>query len=246
MEALPGAKAFSVLRDGRYIHPNVSMRIVRRGPISMAGSIHPGNISQLFSFRGAEDSFYAKAVAYMDSVGKTNVLFWDQGRGLVGNNIHHRDALSFLVSHDSSFLARLAERDSIAGVKLDSDYILDQAVALESTANDLIRVRNLETMPTSIIERAQGFQFTARSVGGSLKVTDFSIDSSITAAQINHGLAVNAGMLSNMLETVHRAMDPEVVGYRAIGLLDKPPRRLLIDGSLQLPVGRDFIKHYRH
>lgn len=175
-------------------------------------SLSPRNAPHIFSYptqAGQRQRFWAKAVTYVDSRGRSHVVFFSQqepravnSSSQQGANVHHRDVLQNFVMAD-------AERESLSmSGRVEYDEI---SRLIDASENDL-RQRDTRSIPGFLLERSQGFQFTARRnrATGSLEITDFAVDSSITSAQLRQRTPLRADRLAREILTVVRAIDPSL------------------------------------
>jgi len=191
------------------------------------------NVDKLFTHQPFADNPKLRAIkgiSYIDEDGQYHVRFWSTGDGIVGNNVHHRDALSNLIDEEAD---NLIER----GIEINNDKILDNGIRRKSIAVDISEIRTQDSFPDNILTRSHGFQFIIDDTG---KIIRFDIDSSIISAQISKGIVINSQELSNMIKLVHESIEPSLRGYKVIRI--KSLEDLKLNSPLNLPDGLKAIQ----
>ncbi len=186
-----------------------------------------GNANRIFrhNFDSTQpEKFGAKAVALKTILGNIEVWFFATGEGPVGNNVHHRDVLSSMSRssteraqqwlnsmHNMSLI--YTERGRLSGQRrtfeefLQFQYFMDTTFNRLVDASEAIRLRGINHRSRKssafdiMMSRAQGYQMTAEYRNGQVVITDFKIDSSITAYQEAEGLNLDSRMQNQLLKT---------------------------------------------
>lgn len=189
----------------------------RKTPLFTA--ITKSNIEFLFShqYDSNEPNLYgAKGIVVHEIFGGPQVYFFRSGDGPAANNIHHRDALSFVMKENARFARHWHETmmslflnhgdrfnlpsqppPSENQLELWFDGLFTFLEHFDDTATSMSlrginRELHLNSIARSYLQRTQGFQLSARRRDGALTVTDFRVDSSLTAMQIASQVPLNA------------------------------------------------------
>jgi hypothetical protein len=188
-----------------------------------------GNVQAIFRHTydpSHPEKLGAKAVALKTVLGQTMVWFFATGEGAVSNNVHHRDVLSFMSQHSTHQAQEwmnsvhetaiyFAERGWLdvppppfeVAVKIQD--FMDQGFEQVSGASTAAKLRGNNALLRDdhtfrwLLSRAQGFQMTAEFRAGKLFITDFKIDSSITAFQKAYGLKLEDELQTSLLNATN-------------------------------------------
>jgi hypothetical protein len=177
--------------------------------------VNPININDLFSDEYKPGNFGSKALTYIDTNGKMNVVFWKTEFHGGPTDVHHRDALSSILKADAERLERkLASRPAHAENKVNL-WILFQ-----EQAERITHERRVAAFDKRILRRAHGFQLTAEYQEGVLKVVNIDVNSSVTRALVANGGPVSEKHLALAISNLYQAMDPRVRAVRTVRIKD--------------------------
>jgi hypothetical protein len=200
--------------------------------------VFPSNIEQIFTHqydKTAPHRFGAKAIAVEIQPGVLHVFFFASGKGEIGNNIHHRDALSKTIEHSESYNSQLTWKiaelfelytQRIGTPGSDNQFQVDRVLqkSLKRSSHIETAVADLQTRTNrgssgytgfsrGLIQKSQGYQFTAEIVNGQLKIVEMQIDSSITSAQISQQIEVRRSLQERLLDATLDRISPELVEF---------------------------------
>ena len=173
--------------------------------------------------------FGAKAIAVRDILtGRPTVWFFPTDTGRRGYNVHHRDAASEIHQEWAEIAYRWMSNlnEMAVHMKLRGlDFYVDAQESVDGYGDVIVtgsrelrergRNRDLARGNAQVfIDRTQGFQMTAEKRHGEWVITDFEIDSSITALQIEHGTALDPVLQEELLATTLSRISKKLVGFR--------------------------------
>ncbi len=180
-------------------------------------SVTADNIENLFAHQydtDHPDQHGAKGLLYFDPDGKMRAILWRTGVGIVGNNIHHKDAIASVVETEARDLHRVIRELEQKGDIGTGLLALDLVQELNTVAENLHFNRKQDSFTEEMLHRFQGFQLTAtRDRQGKLQVTKVQISSSVTSTQISRSEPMVVDQLNKGMELIRDSIAPDLRKY---------------------------------
>ncbi len=175
------------------------------------------NIERIFAHQYDPEHpnrFGAKGLLYFDPDGKMRAIMWPTGQGLLGNNIHHKDAVASVIETEANDLTKVVLEFEKKGDLASAVLALDLAQELRLVADNLHHNRQQNAFTEEMLHRFQGFQLTAeRDRSGKLVIDRVQISSSVTATQVARHEPLVVAELNKGLVIIRDSIAPELRHY---------------------------------